>query len=205
MLRIPKTPWLFKKHQSHHSRSLTDGEVSLARCVFGDLIDYQAVKIINYPYVPWQSDKVFIAPNGCIFAFGQSYRDDYAVAPAYLQQTFIHEMTHVLQYQQGINVLLIGAWLQSCYYLSCFRYNPYRYQVDNNKSFWHYNIEQQGSICEDIWLGRLPNILCPHPKNLPLVKKSEQSYNSKARMSVLVYFIFVMLAVLLVSWLLIAW
>lgn len=156
-------PWLIKKHlkAKPFMRGLTKGEIALANTVFGGLIDYARVQIVQYPYVPWQTDEVLIAPNGFIFVHGRHYRDDFSSAGAMYERLFIHEMTHVLQYQQGICVLWHGAWLQSAYYLSGFRYNPYRYTFDENKNFWQYNIEQQGSICEDIWLGKIPNIVSP--------------------------------------------
>lgn len=163
---MPRLPWFIKKHRLHKAktpivRPLTDGEMVLARSVFGDLVDYQAVRVVNYPYVPWQADDVFIAPNGFIFVGGRHYQDDYAHAKPFLKQVFIHEMTHVMQYQQGVAVFWRGAYLQSLYYLTAKRYNPYHYVFDKDKNFWQYNIEQQGVICEDIYLGKLPNILCP--------------------------------------------
>lgn len=156
-------PWLIKKHQKYKPfvRALTDGETALAKTVFGDLVDYERVRIVDYPYVPWQADDVFIAPNGWIFVGKKHHQDDFSAAGAMYKQVFIHEMTHVFQCQQGVCVLLKGAWLQSAYYLSGFRYNPYRYTFDENKNFWQYNIEQQGKICEDIWLGKIPNIVSP--------------------------------------------
>lgn len=157
-----KLPWFIKKYQKIKPpiRHLTDGEVALARGVFGELMDYNRVRVVNYPYIPWQSDDVFIAPNGWIFVGGRHYRDDFSAHGRLYQQIFIHEMTHVLQYQHGINVLLKGAWLQTLYYLSLKKYNPYRYTFDQYKSFWDYNIEQQGRIAEHIYLGKIPNILC---------------------------------------------
>lgn len=155
-----RTPYHFVKKSKLPIRPLTDGEISLAKSVFGDLIDYDKVKIINYPYIPWQSDDIFIAPNGFIFVGDGHYKDDFSKYGRGYEQIFIHEMTHVLQYQKGVNVLLKGAWLQSLYYLSFKKYNPYEYQFDKNKSFWAYNIEQQGRIAEHIYLGRCKNIIC---------------------------------------------
>lgn len=166
-----RLPWFIKcwlKNKYTIIRPLTVNEIMLAKSVFGDLIDYNKVRIVNYPYLPWQSDEIFIAPNGYIFAFGKNYQDDYAddelyKAKPYFRQVFIHEMTHVFQYQQGVNVLWRGALLQSAYYLSFFRYNPYRYEFKKDKHFWHYNIEQQGCICEDIYLKKIPNVVCEKP------------------------------------------
>lgn len=155
-------PWFIKKYQKHKPfmRVLTDGEIALAKTVFGDLVDYEQVRIVNYPYLPWQADDVFIAPNGWIFVGSKHHQDDFSTAGEMYRQVFIHEMTHVFQFQQGVRVLLKGAWLQSWYYLTWHKYNPYRYTFDKDKNFWQYNIEQQGKICEDIFLGKCPNIVC---------------------------------------------
>ncbi|WII95265.1 hypothetical protein LU276_09775 [Moraxella haemolytica] len=156
-----RIPYHFIKHKKDRivMRHLTTGEITLAQSVFGDLIDYDKVKIIKYPYIPWQSDEVFIAPNGFIFVPDKHYKADFSVADKPYQQIFIHEMTHVLQHQYGYHVLLRGAWLQSLYYLSFKKYNPYHYVFDESKSFWDYNIEQQGKIAEHIYLGKCENII----------------------------------------------
>lgn len=157
-----RTPYAIAKRKQGkvHARSLTADEIALAKRVFGELIDYGRVRIVNYPYVPWQSDEVFIAPNGFIFVSDKHYKDDYTKYGKSYEQVFVHEMTHVMQYQQGINVLLQGAILQSLYYLSFKRYNPYHYHFDKHKSFWDYNIEQQGRIAEHIYLGVHENMIC---------------------------------------------
>lgn len=68
-------------------------------------------------------------------------------------------MAHIYQYQQNINVLFKGAFLQAAYFLSMGKYNPYKYQFNPNKSFLDYNIEQQGDIARDIFLKKIPNII----------------------------------------------
>lgn len=158
-----RLPWLFYKIWKQKDRlairGLTGGEVLLAKGVYGDLIDYDKVVVINCPYLPWQPLATFMAPNGCIFVHREHYQADYAVLDLSYQGIFIHEMAHVLQYQKGISVLGRGALLQTAYYLSCKRYNPYRYVLQEGKSFFDYNIEQQGDIARDIFFKRIPNIL----------------------------------------------
>lgn len=156
-----RTPYHIAKYQKGKIpiRHLTDNEIALAKSVFGDLMDYQSVKIVNYPYVFWQADDIFIAPNGWIFVSDKHYKDDFALCDNLYRQIFIHEMTHVLQYQHGINVLWRGAILQAMYYLSFKKYNPYHYTFDKDRDFWDYNIEQQGRIAEHIYLGKIPNII----------------------------------------------
>ena len=140
-------------------RGLTQGEVELAQQVFGNLINYAQVRIFNIPYLPWQPANIFIAPNGNLFAHQQSFSPDYSKCSMVLQGVFIHELAHILQYQQQTNVILKGAILQLGYYLSFKRYNPYRYQFIQGKAFGEYNIEQQGDIARDIFFRKIPNII----------------------------------------------
>ncbi|WP_111894438.1 hypothetical protein [Acinetobacter sp. MB5] len=154
----------FFKIWSLHVRPLTRNEITLATPVFADLIDYDKVRILNTPFLPWQPVGMFMAPNGAIFVNPENYSLDYALESEIYQGVFIHELTHILQYQQGRSVLVAGAILQTAYYLSFKRYNPYAYTFKNNKPFQYYNIEQQGDIARDIFLGKIPNILLNPPK-----------------------------------------
>ena len=147
------------KIQRFRYRSLTVGEITLCQKVFGNLIRYDEVKVMNHPYLPWQSIHVFMAPTGYIHARNLNYLSDYSKQSLGYQAVFIHEMTHIYQYQQNINVLLKGAFLQSAYFLSFKKYNPYKYQLEENKKFFEYNIEQQGDIARDIFLGKINNII----------------------------------------------
>jgi hypothetical protein len=141
------------------SRGLTPGEIKLCQQVFADLIDYSAVKIMNHPYLPWQSKYVIMAPAGYIHARNLHYREDYSKENQSYQGLFIHEMAHIYQYQHKMNVLLKGALLQTTAFLSLGKYNPYKYQFNPNKCFSDYNIEQQGNIARDIFLKKIPNII----------------------------------------------
>ncbi|MFV5403170.1 hypothetical protein VXQ92_00300 [Acinetobacter sp. 228] len=161
MLFYAALPFILKlvRFEQFKCRSLTPGEISICQQVFGNLIDYSTVKVMNHPYLPWQSRYVIMAPSGYIHARNLNYREDYSHESLAYQALFIHEMTHIYQYQQKINVVLKGAILQSAYFLSFRKYNPYKYQFNPNKSFSHYNIEQQGDIARDIFLKRIPNII----------------------------------------------
>ena len=89
------------------SRELTEGEIDLARSVYGDLIDYGEVQVFDRPYLPSMRTS---APNGNIY-YGKGeiragwYSDDISRLPIDAKGTFIHELAHVLQHQSGINVI----------------------------------------------------------------------------------------------------
>ncbi|NNP73077.1 hypothetical protein A7P53_10910 [Acinetobacter defluvii] len=147
------------KIQDFEYRGLTDGEVEIAKKVFNDLINYNEVKIFNIPYLPWQPKDILMAPNGRLFVSQQVFAKDYSKCSIVMQGVFIHELTHVLQYQKNTNVIVKGFILQSAYYLSFKMYDPYKYKLINGKRFEQYNIEQQGDIARDIFFEKIPNII----------------------------------------------
>lgn len=86
------------------SRPLTPGERNLAASMFGGAIDYDRVKLHRKKWFPFHPVKTLMAPTGSIWFHpkGPHWRDDFADAPLGLQGLFLHEMTHVWQYQSGI-------------------------------------------------------------------------------------------------------
>ena len=155
--------WLFLyrilKIQNFEYRGLTEGEVNIAKKVFHDLINYNEVIIFNIPYLPWQPKDILMAPNGRLFVNQELFCKDYSQCSIAMQGVFIHEITHVLQYQKHMNVVARGFVLQSAYYLSFKMYDPYKYKLIEGKIFEQYNIEQQGDIARDIFFEKIPNII----------------------------------------------
>ena len=84
-----------------HARALTDGEVELARSVFGDAIDYARVRVCRSKWTFFQPRRVVMAPMGALHfhPHGDLYCDDFGAASQSLKGLFIHEMVHVWQYQ----------------------------------------------------------------------------------------------------------
>ncbi|MFN4297948.1 MAG: hypothetical protein ACK4FB_14050 [Brevundimonas sp.] len=86
-------------------RRLTDGERALASEVFGDAVRLNAVRIMASPFprafVPgrWFGRDWIVWPRRVLPA-------DIAVAAVAPQAVFIHELVHVWQAQQGVNLLL---------------------------------------------------------------------------------------------------
>ncbi len=124
-------------------RLLTPGEITMARSIFGNAIHYHKVWIHKGSYLPFglQQQNVAMAPNGEIY-FRNDYTDDFADARPNLKHLFIHEMTHVWQYQHGMNVKIRGlvSWAVN-----------YRYKLEG-RSLSRYSMEQQASIVADYYL-----------------------------------------------------
>ena len=118
-------------------RSLTRAEITLARGVFGDAIDNDAVSINNRKFIFFQPRRITMAPNGNIWFHpkGDLYCEDFCGRNVSDQGLFIHEMTHVWQHQSGVNLLL--------------RRHPfcrYDYSLKPGWGLKRYGIEQQAEI-----------------------------------------------------------
>ena len=118
-------------------RALTSAETALARSVFGDAINYARVKIVNKKWAFFQPKRTVMAPLGAIHFHpkGGLFCDDFCGRNLEGQGLFIHEMTHVWQYQQGIFLPL--------------RRHPfcrYDYSIKPGWPLHKYGIEQQAEI-----------------------------------------------------------
>lgn len=131
-------------------RSLTAGEIALARSVFGDAIDYAQVGVANRKWVFFQPKGVTMAPTGSIHFHpaGGLYCDDFCAADPDRQGLFIHEMTHVWQHQRGIFLPL--------------RRHPfcrYDYSLRPGWRLERYGLEQQAEIVRHVFLLREGRLL----------------------------------------------
>lgn len=125
------------------ARAPTRGEVAMCRDVFGDAIDYPRVRVYNRKFWFAQPPRMAMAPNGNIYFHPSRYLDDFARAPVLTRAWFIHEMGHVWQHQQGVNVYM--AMLNRVYdYAS--RFGRCRFE--------ELGLEQQCEVAADYYLLR---------------------------------------------------
>ncbi|MBJ7443288.1 MAG: vgr related protein [Sphingobium sp.] len=129
------------------SRYLTRDEVTLARGVFGQAIDYGRVRVHERKWWPFQPRGVTMAPDGDLWFHpdGGLFCADFCESPLHIQGHFIHEMTHVWQAQRS------GRW-----WLPVMRHPfcRYAYDVVPGKPFARYGIEQQAEIVRHAFLLR---------------------------------------------------
>ena len=128
-------------------RTLTPGEVALARSVFGDAISYGSVTIRRRKFFPFQPRRVTMAPMGHLHFHPNAthYCDDFSAAPLHHQAHFIHEMVHVWQTQT------LGRWHL------VLRRHPwcrYDYAIKPDWTLAQYGIEQQAEIVRHAFLLR---------------------------------------------------
>ncbi len=124
-------------------RALTPAEIRLAQSVFGDRIAYDHVRLRNGKWWFLQPRNVVMAPRGHIHFHpkGKLFCDDFCESGISEQGLFIHEMTHVWQHQDGLNLVL--------------RRHPfcrYNYELRPGQPFRRYGIEQQAEIVRHYFL-----------------------------------------------------
>jgi hypothetical protein len=119
-------------------RKLSSGERLLVAEVFGQAVDAGRVWVFALPV--W--NRAFVAGGRLIVWPARTAAKDFSAAPLEDQAVFVHEMTHVSQAQNGVNLILgklragDGA-------------HAYAYRISDNRDFSNYNIEQQAMIVQD--------------------------------------------------------
>lgn len=134
-------------------RQFSDEEIAVARKYFGDSINYKNVKIFERPFLYMVGhNNTGVSPNGHIYF---ARRDDYRPNFARDEQSmpiFIHEMTHVAQYQSGMNIPKQA-------FITLLRHGfnyeaAYKYELHTSRNFGEMNLEQQAAMMEDYFIKR---------------------------------------------------
>lgn len=127
------------------ARSLTAGEIAMARRLFGDALDYARVRIYNRRYLPFgmQPENCAMTPNGAMYFHASCCLDDFAAANEHGRHWFMHEMVHVWQHQLGYAVRLRGAVRIGL---------PYHYDLVAGNTLADYNMEAQGDVLADYFV-----------------------------------------------------
>ncbi|AEK63261.1 PAAR domain-containing protein [Collimonas fungivorans] len=132
-------------------RPLTPGEIDLAKKVFGTSVDYSKIKVHNGAYMVGAGSNA-MTPNGEMYFPSDYYQADFSINDDSDRIWFIHEMTHVWQYQLGYSVKWGGIKIQL---KGGYKYNPgqtvaraYKYDptADFGKTMSDFNMEQQGDL-----------------------------------------------------------
>ena len=127
-------------------RSLTPGEIDIARSIFGDAINYSKVQMIRGKWWPFQPPNAAMAPNGNIYFHPHAggWSEDFSKEALGRQGFFIHEMTHVWQAQRGGPLFLPLMRHPFC---------RYSYELKAGKPFDRYGVEQQAEIVRHRFLA----------------------------------------------------
>ncbi|GAM06848.1 vgr related protein [Novosphingobium sp. MBES04] len=138
------------------ARTLTRGEVALARSIFGEAISYDEVRIKRTKWFPLQPRSTVMAPCGHIHFHPacEIYRDDFACGDLALEGLFIHEMTHVWQAQTRGRLLLPTRRHPFC---------RYHYSLRPGWTLERYGLEQQAEIVRHAFLLQRGVVLAGAP------------------------------------------
>lgn len=133
-------------------RRLTAGEQALADEVFGPGLNPAKVFLLTIPF--WS--RPFAAGSRLLVWPAQAALPDFSKGPLFLQSVFVHEMTHVWQAQNGVN--LLAAKLRAGDSRA-----SYAYDLADGRPFAALNIEQQAMVVQHAFLaGRGGG--APHPE-----------------------------------------
>ncbi len=122
-------------------RPLTVAETWTARSVFGNAINYSRVWVHRGKYIFFQPDDTAMTPNGELYFPEPVYKADFTTN-ANDRSWLIHELTHVWQYQHGVNVILAAPFSRN-----------YDYgKITATTNFAKLNIEQQAALVADYYL-----------------------------------------------------
>ena len=105
--------------------------------MFGAGLDAARVRLFALPVWP----RAFVAGAGLIVWPARWALADFAMAPLAVQATFVHELTHVWQAQNGVR--LLGAKLKAGDDAAA-----YAYDLTAGPDFTRLNIEQQAMVVE---------------------------------------------------------
>lgn len=123
-------------------RKLSPGERVLADRMFGRSLDAARPWIFALPV--W--DRAFVAGASLIVWPARAALQDFSAAHPEVQAVFVHELTHVWQAQNGVNLILAKLRAGD-------RAQSYAYDLSDNGDFRTLNIEQQAMVVQDAYLA----------------------------------------------------
>lgn len=125
-------------------RPMTTGEVNMAREVFGNSLNYDEINIFKFT---GDRSRSF---DGNVYMAARIYSDDYSKHKNLKDNAvFIHELVHVLQKQQGADI--VARALDNFIKFGGDYNKSYEYEIPDVLNYQHLNIEQQASIVEDYY------------------------------------------------------
>jgi hypothetical protein len=127
----------------------------VARRAFGDAIDLDAVTLRREKWWWLQPAWAVMAPDGHIWFHPnhRAWHDDFSTASLFLQGLLVHELVHVWQHQQGVNLIVRrGIWAR-------YDYLP----MKPGRPFTDYGIEQQAEMVRDAYVKRMGGTVAGTP------------------------------------------
>jgi len=130
------------------ARLLTIDEIEILKPVFKNTLRYGAINCDVNKY-DLGGEENSITPAGRAYFSRKIYCDDFSKKDADAQWVFVHEMTHVWQWQHGRYPVYEAAGLKIKYKGDYKK--AYPYDLMPGKELSDYNMEQQAAIVADYW------------------------------------------------------
>jgi hypothetical protein len=132
-------------------RGLTSGERALLASLFHDSLRYDNIQVIDGKFA-FQPNNVYMTPRGNIYAPGELFEADFSASgvSARRQAVFVHEITHVWQFENGMD--LVAQGLAAFAKAGGSYERAYPYTLARGRDLVDYGMEQQASIVEDYFL-----------------------------------------------------
>ncbi|MGM0423163.1 MAG: hypothetical protein ACQEQL_08735 [Pseudomonadota bacterium] len=133
-------------------RPLTAGEIQLARTIFGEKLDYDKITVVNRRFgllAHKNGGRTFM---NTLNASGTANCADFSKEGPGKQAFFLHEMTHIWQYQSNCLDLTKKVIKDVAKHNFNYHSTAYMYHLDEKMPFEKYGHEQQASIVEDFFL-----------------------------------------------------
>lgn len=131
------------------ARALTQGEIALAKSVYGDQIDYSKIRIYQGCLLArFKKDVAACVVENDIYYTPENYRDDFSKGDLWERKLFIHELMHVNQNQHSVSLPLNFFKLLIQYKGD---YNQAYDLPKDTRDFYDYNFEQQAVIVAKLY------------------------------------------------------
>jgi hypothetical protein len=128
-------------------RPLTAGEAALGAELFGDQLNPGIVRLFAQP-LSWPVRAFVAGPRLIVWPWRAALADFSAAdAPLAVQAVFVHELTHVWQAQNGVNLLLAKLRAGD-------GRRAYDYDLTGGPDFAQLNIEQQAMVVQHAFTAR---------------------------------------------------
>ncbi|WP_312041814.1 hypothetical protein [Erwinia sp.] len=125
-------------------RTLTAGEIRMARAIFGDTVNYPHVRVYKGSYFPFnlQNEGTAVTPNGNMYWPEPIFKEDFSSETSLNKNWFMHEFVHIWQHFMGMSVRTRGL---------ISKYVDYNYSLPKEETLADYRMEQQANIVADYY------------------------------------------------------
>ncbi len=138
-------------------RALNDNEISMLKSIFKDSLDYDKIRISKSKnassyYRLTSGAEAQAMGNTVIMDAKYIGIEDFSATNSYYKEIFTHEIAHIWQYQNNIDLSMLSSMKHS-FQTRFTETSAYSYVLEEGKKLTDYNHEQQATIITDYYLN----------------------------------------------------